>query len=84
MVSLTAKTVEARDYVENATLRAEVDRAVDLGLITWTSLAAELGVTEPTLARSFGKTSRGARYVRYSRAVQVARALGIDPVDVGL
>lgn len=83
-MSVCVRTIERLDYVENSYLRAEIDRAVDLGIMSWSTLAAEVGVTEPTLARSFGKTRRGGRYVAYGRAVQVCRALGLDPVDVGI
>lgn len=84
----TPAAIAALDFVENEPLRLEVERLVDLGVLTWRKLAAAVGVTELALARSLGHGHANgrppARYLRYERAVEVARLVGVDPVDVGL
>lgn len=85
----TPSSIAALDFVENEPLRREMERLVDdLELFTWDGLATELGVNERALARALGRQRHPgrpfARYMRYERAVELARLVGIDPVDVGL
>jgi hypothetical protein len=84
----TPTSIAACDFVENGPLRREVERLVDLEIWTWRGLAAELGVNERGLAISLGhQVAPGqppSRYVRYERAVEIARLVGLEPVDAGL
>jgi len=83
----TAKTIACYEFVENTPLLEAIEQAVARGGITWMDLAAEVGVTEPVLAHCVGKRrthNHYGRYMRYERAVEIARAIGADPVDVGV
>jgi hypothetical protein len=84
----TPTSIAAGDFVENETLRCEIERLVDLEVWTWRELAAEVGVNERCLAISLGHQAAPGRahgrYMRYERAVEVARLIGLDPVDAGL
>lgn len=81
----TPRAVAELQFVENAPFRAAINRAVWLGVVSWGSLAVEVGVTESALTKAFGRGGgHGRRYVRYERAVEIVRALGLDPVDFGV
>lgn len=84
----TPTSIAAGDFVENEPLRLEIERLVDLEIWTWRDLAAEIGVNERGLAISLGHQAAPgrpfSRYVRYERAVELARLIGLDPVDAGL
>jgi hypothetical protein len=83
----TPKTIARFEFVDNAPVLVAVEQAIARGGITWSDLAAEVGVTEAVLAHTVGKRAAKnhyGRYMRYERAVQIARVIGADPVDVGV
>lgn len=87
------------DLVENAELRDAVLAAVARHDVTWAGLARAAGWHQrdggtklqsalghrPYCVGSHGRLTRGYQTrINYDRAVKIALAAGIDPVDVGL
>jgi plasmid maintenance system antidote protein VapI len=68
-----------RDLVSNVAIREAVDRS-DL---TLTEIARFIGRSERLVRRSLGLAEPQQR-ISYTLAVDIARAIGVDPVDVDL
>ena len=92
------RSVVSEDWIDNAPIRAAVEQAVAGGM-TYSAICRALGWLKPNgsgdtsrLRRRIGAMPHLAgngrhdtsRTINYELAVQIARAIDIDPVEVGL